>query len=416
MTEAQADAWLLHLAETCLLPDRPADVGVAVSGGGDSMALLHLMAAAAPKAGWRLHAVTVDHGLRPEAAAEARMVADACAALGIAHDTRHWHHDEIKGNLQDAARRARYGLIADWARARGIGHVAVGHTADDVAETFLMELAREAGIDGLSAIRSQWQAGGIRWHRPFRLVARADLRAWLTRHGIGWAEDPSNIDPKYQRVRARRALEALAPLGITAGRLTGVALNLAQARQALDWAVAEAGRRIAREVAGEVILDRGEFRLLPPEIARRMLVAALGWVNSAPYPPRGAEVQRVLRAIEEGRDSTLAGCCIRARGDEVRITREPRAVQGLSGPTDAPWDGRWIVEGPHAPGLEVRALGAEGLGQCEGWRDTGASRQALVVSPALWQGERLVAAPLARPGPQWQAYPAIPLQSALAAH
>ena len=159
-----------------------------------------------------------------------------------------------------------------------------------------------------------------------------------------------------------------------------------------------------------------QFRLLPPEIARRMLVGALRWVSSAGYPPRGADVQRVLRAIHEGRDSTLAGCRILTVDDKVRIAREPRAVQGLATATDLRWDGRWIIEGPHAPGLEVRALGAEGLAQCEGWRDVGASRQALIVSPAVWRNRQLVAAPLAAPAAQWRAQLANPLQSALAAH
>lgn len=412
MTPDAADAVLRQLASEAFAPDRPDRVGVAVSGGGDSMAALHLLA----EAGWRVEAVTVDHRLRPESAAEARFVAAACSAIGVAHSTLAWEPRGSSGNLLAAASRARRRLIADWAAGRGIGHVALGHTGDDIAETFLMELAREAGLDGLSAMRPRWTSEGLTWHRPFLACRREELRGWLVRRGIAWVEDPTNEDRRFQRVRARRALGALAPLGITAAKLAGVARHLSSVRQALDAAVAEASGHLVATVAGELSIDRAGLLALPEETARRLLVAALVWVSSAAYPPRGAEVVRLAAAIRDGRDATLAGCRVRTAGDRVTIGREPRAVAGARAPSDRIWDGRWVLDGPHADDLEIRALGGQGLRACPGWRAAGASREALVVSPAVWRGETLVAAPLAGFGPGWTARLVRPFAATVAPH
>lgn len=389
------DAFLLHIAASTCLGNRPERIGVAVSGGSDSMAVLHLFARILAHRGGTVHAVTVDHRLRPEAAGEAEFVARLCPSIGATHDTLVWHHGAIAGNLQDQARRARYALIAEWARGKGVGHVVLGHTADDQAETFLMGLAREAGIDGLSGMRQSWTEAGVRWARPFLLTPREDLRDYLRRNAIGWVDDPSNKDDRFTRARARKVLKALKPLGITVERLSGVILNLGSALQAVRAATSEAAREVARTEAGEVVLRRQEYQSLAPEISRRLLIGALKWVSGEPYAPRQAALIRVQEAVRAGRAATLSGCRIRPGAEEVRITREARAVAGIETPTDALWDGRWRLSGPHQAGLAVRALGAEGLRLCTDWRATGQSRAALVASPAIWSGDALVAAPLA---------------------
>lgn len=407
------DARLLAALSAAFGDRPPARLGIAVSGGGDSMALLHL---ACRLPGVTVEAATVDHRLRPEAAGEARQVAAACQRLGVPHRTLVWDRAGVAGNLQDQARRARQRLLAGWARDRGLGDVALGHTADDRAETFLMELAREAGLDGLSAMRPTWVTPGIRWWRPLLSVTRAGLRDYLTRQGLSWAEDPTNADSRFQRVRARRALAALAPLGITAGGLARVAGHLAAARAELEALAARSAAGIARESAGEVLFDRAGWLALGPDTGRRLLTAALRRVTSAPYAPRAAELGRLAAAIRQGRDATLGGCHLRVTETSIRFTREPRAVAGVETPTDALWDGRWRLSGPHHPELSVRALGAEGLRLCRDWRDTGQSRAALVVTPAIWRGTALVAAPLAGKPEGWRAEIASDLPSLLFSH
>lgn len=400
---ADADHRLLTLAAGAFGAKAPGVVGVAVSGGGDSMALLHLMARVQAARGGSVRAVTVDHRLRLEAAGEARFVAQFCESLGVGHDTLVWDHGVLAGNVADLARRARYGLIAGWARSNGVAHVVVGHTADDRAETFLMELARQAGIDGLTAMRGFWVADGIRWSRPLISVGRAVLREYLNCHGIGWIDDPTNEDDRYQRIKARRVLASLAPLGINAEGLAHVAANLALARSDLVLLALRMAKEIARQEAGEVIFDRRKWMGAGNDTGRRLLIGALRWVSSTGYAPRADKIARLEASIWQGRDATLAGCKVRVGEKEFGIAREPKAVAGLETATGALWDGRWRLSGPGDAALSVRALGAEGLRACKGWRDTGYSRAALAVSPAIWRGDKLIAAPLAGKANGWTA-------------
>ena len=361
----------------------PADrtIGIALSGGGDSTALLHLCL----RAGLAVEAVTVDHRLRPESAEEAESVAAACAALGVRHEIRVWQHGVVPGNLMDTARRARMALIGTWARARGIGVVALGHTRDDQAETVLMGLARAGGLAGLSGMRSGWEAGGIAFRRPLLAAGREELRDWLRGAGIAWIDDPSNESDRFTRIKARRALTALAPLGITAARLAEVAGHLAEAQAALSVQLADVAGRHVREEAGALWVDPA-LQAEPVELRRQLVQAALHWLSGS--VPRSADLARFLTAMSEGRDATLAGCRFR----KGWIFREARAQGGPVAP-GALWDRRWRVTG--MAGGEVRALGAEGLRQYSAWRDTGLPRQVLEVTPAHWRGDRLVAAPLA---------------------
>ena len=363
-------------------------IGVALSGGGDSTALLHLCLAA----GLRVEAVTVDHRLRPESAAEAAAVGAACRALGVRHEVRVWEHRAVAGNLMDQARRARMALIGDWAKARGIAHVALGHTRDDQAETLLMGLSRAAGIAGLSGMRRQFDAGDVRVHRPLLDGGREELRDWLRGRGIGWVDDPTNENERFARVRARKALAALAPLGITAERLAEVAGNLARAQDALAVQVVAAGRWV-EERAGALRIGAGLWAE-PAEVQRQVVVQALMWLTGAGYAPRAGEVERLRAALSEGRDATLAGCRVR----QGWMMREPRAVGGPVAVGQV-WDGRWIVEGPEG---EVRALGGEGLRQVNDWRGAGLPREVLLVTPGVWEGERLLAAPLAGLSAGWR--------------
>ena len=293
----------------------------------------------------------------------------------------------------DQARRARMALIAGWAEARGIGVVALGHTRDDVAETVLMGLSRAAGIAGLSGMRREFDAGRVRVHRPLLDAGREELRAWLRGQGIRWVDDPTNENDRFTRVKARKALAALAPLGITAERLAEVAGHLAQAQAALEVQMAAAGRWI-EERAGALRIGPGLWAE-PAEVQRQLVGQALLWLTGNAYAPRALAVERLIAAMAAGRDATLAGC----RARKGWLMREPRALGG-PGTVGQLWDGRWLVEGPTA---QVQALGAEGLRQVRDWRKLGLPREVLIVTPGVWDGERLLAAPSAGLSAGWQA-------------
>lgn len=392
------DDGLIRAIDASLTPNRPARLGVAVSGGGDSMALLHLLRDWARRTAATLSAVTVDHGLRPAARAEAAMVAEVCDGMAIAHTTLHWGGWDGTGNLQDQARRARYALMADWALAAGLEAVALGHTADDQAETFLMRLARGAGVDGLSGMAPRRRSLGVDWLRPLLGVARSDLRGYLTARRLGWVDDPSNANPRFARVRARQVLEALEPLGLNAAGLRATTLRLAEARDALDVAAQDAARRIATVEAGDVKIERAGFLALPAELRRRLLSHALAWVASAEYRPRHEALAEALRAVREGRDMSLHGCLLTVRKTHLRVARELQAVKAATAAPGAIWDRRWRLTAPvgtHVEGLIVAALGDAGLAACPKWRDMGLKRPTLLAAPTVWRGAELVAAPLA---------------------
>lgn len=375
-------------------PDPPDRLGVAVSGGGDSVGLLHLVHDWRAAGGPDLRAATVDHGLRAEAADEAAGAARLCAGLGIPHDTLDWQGGEAAGNLPDRARRARYALLADWAQAHGIKDIAVGHTEDDLAETFVMRLARGSGVDGLAAMRPRWRHGPVTFHRPLLGVSRAGLRDLLRGRGVDWVEDPTNTDMAYERARVREGLAALAASGLDAPALARTARRLAEARGALDAIAREKARDIMRVALGDVLIDRAGLAALPDEVARRILQAALRWITGADYPPRGSAMTAFLQAARTGEAMTLQGCLLHAGATTARIGREYDAVADLRVPAGEIWDGRWRMTGPAPEGAEIAALGPEGLRACPDWRASGLAHASALASPALWHAGHLLAAPL----------------------
>lgn len=396
-----SDESLRHLTGWAFLLEKPERLGVAVSGGGDSMACLDLMLWHGRELGFSVEAITLDHGLRAEARDEIALVAAYCAARGVDHTVLEWRWDGA-GNLQSEARKARYGLIAEWAKGRGVDCVALGHTRDDVAETFLMRLARRAGVDGLAEMERSFTRDGVRWIRPILSHGREDWRVYLTRQGIGWADDASNTDEAFERVRARKALQALEPLGIEAETLAAVAQNMGSARFALEHYVWQEARDYAVEDRGDLILPNeipDREHTIPPDVVFRLRRAALRWVGGQDYPVRGEAMAEAIEALREGTPHTLGGCLMSpVKGakfwqDRWRITREFNAVKNLRCSTDKPWDGRWVLEGPHRANLETRALG-EAV-KVTPWRETGMPRASLMASPAVWRGDDLVAAPVA---------------------
>lgn len=262
---------------------------------------------------------TVDHGLRPESAGEAAMVASICAERGIAHRTLAISMD--KGSaVQERARAARYRALTDWAAAEGLAAIVTGHHADDQAETMVMRLNRGAGLRGLSGMRAVAQVPGapeLPLLRPFLHWSRRDLLAVVETSGLAPALDPSNTDPRYERVRVRDALTS-SPAFLSSGFAVS-ARHLAEADAALDWA--------AQMLWLEGSADAAQIVLLPPvdipaALALRLLERVLAHFGA--LPARGRELVRWHESLRSGRVATLGGVKGDARGKAWRFTAAPK--------------------------------------------------------------------------------------------
>jgi tRNA(Ile)-lysidine synthase len=338
----------------------PARLAVAVSGGADSLALAQLAAAWAAARSGTLVALTVDHGLRPEAADEAARVAAWMVAAGVEHHVLTWR-ERPSGNLQAAARRARYALLDGWCADRGIPALLLAHHLEDQAETVLLRLGRGSGVYGLAGMAPvappPWPGAPARL-RPLLDVPRARLAATLRARGQEWIEDPSNADPAFARVRARAVWPALAGLGITPARLARTAHGLARARAALDGeARALIGRACRVDAGGWCALRPEPFAAAHDEVALRSLALLLMAVGGADYPPRLERLERLRARLAAGpAAATLGGCrLVPDAAGGVLLLREARAVAPplpLDGGARV-WDGRFLVRGP---GLTIDRL------------------------------------------------------------
>ncbi|WP_426169909.1 tRNA lysidine(34) synthetase TilS [Sandarakinorhabdus sp. DWP1-3-1] len=280
-------------------------LALAVSGGPDSMALLHLAAAEFPE---RIAALTVDHGLRPASADEAAMVSGWCAAHGIPHATLHWQGPKPGTGVPAAARDARYALMAGWCAARGYRLLLTAHHADDQAETLLMRLGRGSGGAGLAGIRAVRDLGqGVTLVRPLLAVRRAALAAIAATGPV--VDDPSNHDPRYARTAARRLL-AETPW-LDAGRMAAAAAHLADAAAALDWAADRAWAGNALATADTIRIDAGG---LPGALQRKLLERAIKQFQPETVL-RGADLSRLLARLAAGGTAALAGVRAQSTGD-----------------------------------------------------------------------------------------------------
>lgn len=375
----------------------------AVSGGSDSTALLLLLKAhldrSAPTA--RLLAVTIDHGLRPEAAAEARAVAKLCAERGIAHRIISWSGAKPLTGLPAAAREARYRLLAEAAQAHGIGLIVTGHTADDQAETVLMRQARGDGRElagrGLAGMAPATLYDWRIWiARPLLGVRRAALRAFLRRENVGWAEDPTNTDAYFERPRIR------AVLGEDRGEqrfaeAIGLARRAAAEREQLGRrAAALIGEFASRPAPGLIRLDPGFVKAddtRAPVYALRVLLAATGGVALLPDQTRSEALFEQMRAGPLC--ATLSRTVVDIRRTGIFLHRESRDLPPAAPLAAGLWDGRRrvteaeaITLGDSSGALLIAPLGAAAAAKRMAGIGAPASlvRAALAAEPALWRG------------------------------
>lgn len=301
------------------LVEPDARIGIAVSGGPDSVALLLLANTARPN---RVEAATVDHQLRAESEDEAVFVADLCASFGIPHRILKldWQEKPTTA-VQERARTERYALLSAWAVERRVSAILTGHHQDDQAETFLMRLARGAGVSGLAAMRplSFVPDATIRLVRPLLDWTPAELRGVCAAAGVTPVDDPSNHEPRFERVRVHQALgEAI---GLGSGPIAASARHLAQADEAIAWAADAEWARSVR-IEGATITYRPADA--PAEIRRRIISRAiLTLADEGEHNPlRGPKIDRLLAALAAGATVTLRGVLCTG-GSEWRFSPAP---------------------------------------------------------------------------------------------
>ena len=329
---------------------------LAVSGGPDSIALMWLAARwrSALARGPRLVAVTVDHGLRAEAAAEAREVKRLARALDLEHRTLRWTGQKPATGLPAAARSARYRLLAKAARQSGATHILTAHTRDDQAETLLMRMLRGSGISGLAAMARESERDGVVLARPFLDVSKSQLIATLEKAKLGFAVDPTNSDPHFTRPRLRALMPALAAEGGDPRNLARLASRLARANAAVEVLTDGAERYLAlrdrdaprsgldaRSLAAGSF-DARSFAGMPEEIRLRLLKRAVDRVGLE-GPAELGKVEALLAALDRavaeqpGRrpkpdkpgqkqqrlKQTLAGALVSLVGGRIRVEPAP---------------------------------------------------------------------------------------------
>jgi tRNA(Ile)-lysidine synthase len=368
LSEAAEPATAAEFAQSleAFAPFEPAPrLAVAVSGGSDSMALMLLARDWAQARGGRVFALTVDHGLRAESAAEARQVAARCAALGIDHATLRWEGPRPSSGIEAAAREARYRLLEDWCAEHGVLHLLLAHQRDDQAETVLMRLRRGSGAEGLAAMPSITERRDVRLLRPLLSMPRRRLRALLAASGEAWIDDPSNRDPAFLRARLRHEMEGLAARGLGSDRLAALARRFGAARMLAERDTAALlARAVELDPAGFAWLDRELIAAAPHAVATKALASVIATVAGTYYPPRTERAERLLAALCEGLASgrSLGGCLVLPRRGRVLICREPAAMAApvtLLPGAEAVWDGRFAVNlRPELPsGLTLGGLG-----------------------------------------------------------
>lgn len=378
---------------------------LAVSGGADSTALMQLVRRWLDLSSLDMPTITVltvDHALRQESSAEAKWVAEQAAKLHFSHKTLVWSGDKPKTGLQEAARIARYDLLAAYCREHLIPAIVTAHTSDDQAETIMMRLARGSGLDGLSGMEPVSQWDNVDLLRPLLAKSRADLEAFLRDQGQAWLEDPTNRDETYERVRVRKALEAVNKLGISQRTLTLSARRLARARNALEIVVAnflksnltvhEAG---FGEMPFEALFDA------PEEVALRALSRMTAAFGGRKRPPQLSKIEGAyLRLKARPRTLTLGGCRFSLRKDRMLILREygrlDRAGTPFSSGQTVIWDRRFTVTSS-AGDVTLRPLGAVGVTALkEAGGDFGSTPRAVAMTlPSMWRCNTLCYVPFA---------------------
>jgi len=346
-------------------------------------------------------AITVDHGLRPDSASEARQVGDWLNQLGIRHRILRWQGPYPETGIQAAARQARYGLLMDYCRDQAILHLLVGHHREDQAETVLIRRARSSGSDGLAAMAAVSEWKHLRLLRPLLDVPRERLTATLDAAGQTWIDDPSNDNTEMARgrLRAQGDPSSLADALVTAQVSASERILAERATAGL------AARALRFHPAGFATIDRNVLTTAAPDIIERLLARTVMAIAGRTYPPRSDRTRRLRDAMANtgpitGR--TLGGCRLIGRQNLTYVCREEARIGPpvrLAVGTEAVWDSRFKVSVTKNLAEEtwLGALTAPGWSQVVAvdprLRTTSMPHAVRAVLPAIWCGDQVAAVP-----------------------
>ncbi|MFD2204099.1 tRNA lysidine(34) synthetase TilS [Kiloniella antarctica] len=388
-------------------PRAPLRLGLAVSGGADSMALCLLLKEWIDAQGGNLFAVTVDHGLRSESEFEASWVGARLAFEGIEHQILNWEREPgAKGSIQVQAREGRYQAIAKWCEANEISYLALGHHHDDQIETFLMRLLRQSGADGLAGMSALRQDdGGLSFVRPLLSIPKNRLLETLRNRGWGWIEEPSNHKGDYLRNRLRQHLPVMERQGLKGTALTRINRNLGRIRRNLEIRTNNfIDRCVIINSVGFAEIDISESTTTNRDILARALEKVLMTIGGGNYSPGLVKVDRLVEDLLSGSEvkSTLSGCQIIGSIEKITVVRETRKLPQISLKSDSEflWDNRFYVHIHKAmedKGLVLQALGERGWQKlCEAnplLKKTGVPFDARYSLPAIFLGDKIITVP-----------------------
>ncbi len=287
----------------CAPPEQK--VALAVSGGGDSVAMFHLALEVLPVE--KLVVFHVNHGLREEAIDEAKFVEGLCAMHNVSLYKRELSHlSKDQTNLQAHGRASRYDSFKEMAEDASVQHVWLAHTKDDVAETFLIRLGKGAGVKGLSAMAASFERYGLSFSRPLLDVSRDELREYLAAGPYKWCEDPSNEDDSFLRIKMRKFLQGSENNVLNSDSLVASAHSVARANNALEQWTEQFWKASVSHMKAECTFHMNEFLELPLEIQFRVIDKCVNW-GGEPYPPRTEKKQRLIEALSTGKTKRTLG-------------------------------------------------------------------------------------------------------------
>ncbi len=384
----------------------PAALGVAVSGGSDSLSLLYLINSWSNKKNLKIIILTVDHNLRNGSADEALYVGKLCNKLGLIHKTLFWAHEDIKGNLSASAREARYRLMQNAIPSGAI--LVTGHTLDDQAETFLMRLRRGSGVDGLASMaeKSYLSFGNDKMtiYRPLLDFERQTLRNVLKFYQVDWIEDPTNNDKSFERVKVRDLLARCIEIGIDKSTISQTALLMQSAKTALNHFASDCYEKFGSCDNGDIIFDFDEFSKQPLDIKRRLISAAQKWISNQKYRPRLSQVDGLINSLDEKITFSGSGTICYFHDNSIRITREVNAsVCEIEASNGVIFDRRWkLIALENCRDLTIKCLGEDGYTFLEPGLRKKIPYKTIIALPALFNDNNLINFPFIDPNSKFK--------------